>query len=281
MLLIVYPVVVVWLCEGARWLLFEPRRGAVAVGVALLLTHGGAALASRLQVPADPRYFVEYGLEPTESRSALADNLARRTAIRPWPDVTALTRHGPLWRPLARQDLQQRPQPPPVWGWPQPPPMGPPVTLMLDLSQAPWDDHPLLAVTDGAPDLDLTLNTGRWLVPKVPVAWEPAPVSVTAIAGSHAHVLEVTFREPEAAPCLKGERRCSFYAMFDPGISHRAALPARVVHAPGPKLRLRLPAGPLTLLLTVNRQANVVRVQRYLVEPQAVALLEALEFWHN
>lgn len=280
--IIVLPAVVVWSVTGVAVILRRWRPGLLALGASMVAVQAACAAAASWQVPADLRYFAEYQLPTHESQSWLAHAREGVTAARPWPDLGGIRRTGAWGGVPALTALRSRRERPEPAGWSAGtvPMMGEPVTVALDLRAPPWRPLSLLAPTDGPADIDLIGSPGRWVAQRT-VGWEPQPVGITALLGRSVSVIEVGFVPPSAGPCRDRGADCTSAAVLDPGNRHEVWPAANVASPSAQTLKIRLPSGPVTVALVVNRHANAMRLHRYLVGREGATLLGVHDLWHN
>ncbi len=289
-LVIGMPVFAAWTVAGAQSVLGSSWRDswrARATWLALLL--GCWLFIGGLRdwrAPADGRYFRLHDLEPHESVSHLEEAARVAADVGLLPDVDRAARHGPIWTPWKWRSLRSL-ESPFAWGWypGEVPVAGPAITWELDLSGPIWRRANLARPGDGPPHIDLTLTKGQVVATGVQVSWEPRPLTVTAVRGRSLTLIEIAFREPRVrdgscAPKLE-PCRCQFFDSLEKGASELACSDSRVLLHTDHVLRIRAPAGGVSIAATVNEIGNVVWLWKGLVTTEEVILQPPVQFWHN
>ena len=275
-----------WWAQAWQYAGQKPLQTGIAV---LLLAAAGQAAVLGLagwQVAADPRYFKRFGLEPVECRARLAVARQRALDIGWLPDYGRMFRYSTVGRPWLAGPLLHSPDPVP-WGWlpGEAPPPGPPVVLELDLSVPPWQLGGVQWRPSADFDVDVTQQRGLAVLTDLAVPWEPTPLVATVLRGPTLTVVELALRdfrrrEPGCDPA-QAFCHCQFLDALDPGALPQLCSGMTAVRATANKLRLRLPAGGVSVIFTANPAGNVVDLWRGVVDGQGGALGGPLQFWHN
>ncbi len=285
-LVIGLPAFVAWTVAGGQRLLAGHGRSLVAWVALIALTWLAVGSLQDWRAPADGRYYRLHDLDPHESRSHLAEAAREAATVGLLPDLERASRHGPIWTDWKWRSLRSL-EPPGAWGWypGQVPAPGPAVTWELDLSGAIWRRDNLVRSADGPPHIDLTTARGQVVAMGVRVGWEPRPLTVTAVRGPALTLLDITFRDPvvrERAcnPQLES-CRCQLFDRLEKGAAETACRDSKVIVHTDDVLRIRAPAGGLSISATVNKVGNVVWLWRGVVGAQGASLRPPVQFWHN
>lgn len=175
------------------------------------------------------------------------------------------------------------------------PPPGAPVTVTLDLTRDPLDRE-FVTIAPGPVDGDLTSSKAAAVLTLPGVPWSSTPPLVVARRGAAATAVLVDFARPRQPGCpswappeddeareavedwcevsawMVGEDSTAPCPLVD-----RVATPVTV-----PAVRLRIPAGVLSVAVIVNRRGENYRIWHGLAGPASVTWLTAGEpFWHN
>ena len=273
---------------AATWRLGR-RKPLVALGAVLTVAAAcrlAVVLIADWQVPADSRYFARFGLAPVESAAHLQFAKQRALDIGVLPDFGRVFRYSAVDRPWLAGPLWHRPGAVP-WGWlpGEVPPAGQAVTLEVDLGHAPWATPGVRLVPVADADIDLTQGQGMVVVPGLVVPWESQPLVATLARGPHVTVVELALRDFRVREAGCDPKRsfchCEFMDSLDPGALQTACSGTREVASRSGKLRIRLPAGAVSLIFTVNPAGNVVDLWRGIVTQQGGILRGPVQFWHN
>lgn len=175
------------------------------------------------------------------------------------------------------------------------PPPGEPVTVALDLSREP-EDAAFARVVEGPADADLTSANAASVLTLPEVPWSgPAPVVVVR-RGPAATAVLVDFAWPPRAGCPPGlqephvlerflrENRCEVTAWMA-GEEPEASCPLEgrePTPLSRPEVRLRVPAGALSMARVVNWRGENYRLWNGLASRDGLAWDAVNEpFWHN
>ncbi len=305
--LILFAAVAVWLVAGARYVVARPANGVTVVAALTALCLLGGHYARAWHVPADPRYLAHYPDERPEVPSFIAHALAETTAVGLAPDYRRIDRYsrflgrlGDGGLSLAQLGGRFGPQQNP-WAWrvndetaSAAPYARPPVTVALDLGRPVWDRSDLLQVTDGPPHVDLTSGDGLYIISDLALGWDRAPLTIYAIHGQGATVLHAFFgpyaslRARDLDPDKRLPMRacemldCTAGRPSSPEAS-LCSVPRHEISAPpaGEALRIRMPAGPVSVVFTVKLVGDRARVWLGRVGPDRVDLSDSVVHWHN
>lgn len=287
-ILIVLAPLVVWVIEGLAAVSKDRRRGAVALLAATCSVWLAAQAANGLKVPPDGRYFSHYQLPVQESQTWLSATRKQATDVAIWPDFQRLANYGPVLSASKLADLGSEHAQSHSWGWHEGemPPQGTPVVLELDLSKPVWGRADFVTVASDvtAPvDVDLVARPQRHIVAEIDLPWEAHDGWLTAIRGPHLSVLELGFVPRDTAACVPktDQRRCRFYTSFAAGIDQHANAAAKVVKSKRPVVRVRLPSGAASFVVSVNERGNVLKLWKLLAAPDGVRAEGPFAFWHN
>jgi len=274
MLILAGPVIAV-LVEGAAATIRRPRAASVAVVLVALAAGVSVAAIADWRAPADPRYRQAFGQEAIEQPGLIEHDAARLTSVAPWPDYGrlndfydffSLQRVADLGHPLSEPSLAFRRLP---WGWVEHAvsPAGPPVTIAIDLSDPPWLSGLPVRLTDRPPHIDLTADAGVQLASPVRVGWSDRPLTVAVTpAGERVTGVMVAFgshtrvRERKDALSRRGVERYRdvqfdlHWLLMGEGRGDGAWRPRDAVPADD-VVRLRVPAGSLSVAITVSARA--------------------------
>ena len=261
---------VVWAAVALAAAADRPRRIGLAIAVVALASGFGVRALRVVDVPADVRYYAAWPGEREEDPAYVRAERLLVTDVAPWPDfgrlgaaaqVLAPGKVTGLLRDLAEPTLDPVGTP---YGWF--PGDGvdrslPPVVVEVHLADRPFDaPAPIVRAIDDpdAPvDLDLTAPGPPAVVPNLRVGWTPRPVSVlTTRGGAKVTGLSLVFEawgEPGDT-----ERLAYLHERYHRGLQMvlgwgpEDVLGARTARIDGTTLRLRVPAGPFSLVESVN-----------------------------
>ncbi len=301
-ILIVSQAAVPWVAAFGKEARRRPLRSLVLLSAALLAGWLGLRGLSGWRVPADERYFCltgagveRTGLVEEAEREALAVGFLPRF---PFPSHVTASFLVENAKALAINFLHPEKtwSPWPLGFFPHAVPWpGEPVTVALDLSRNP-QDHETATVVSGPADVDLTSVGAAAVVNLPPVSWSgPAPV-VVARRGPAATAILVDFdwpardgcpfglQEPDIVDRFLHENRCEVTAsMAGEDSAGPCPFEGRDPLVLGrPTVRLRVPAGALSLALVVNWRGENYRLWHGLAGRDRVSWDVANEpFWHN
>ena len=98
-------------------------------------------------------------------------------------------------------------------------------------------------------------------------------------------LLEIAFRDPQvrdqACDPKREPCRCKFFDSLEKGASEMACSDSRVILHTKDVLRIRAPAGGLSVAATVNEVGNAVWLWKGAVSEGDVWLQAPVQFWHN
>ncbi len=280
----------------------RPLRSLVLLSVALLAGWLGGRVLAGWRAPADDRYLCltgagaeRAGLLEQAERETLAVGFLPRLPLPSHVTGSFLVENArALVRDLAHPEQTGSPWPLGFFSHAISQP-GEPVTLVFDLSKEPTA-RDFLAVGEGPADADLTTGGAAALFNLPPVPWSgPAPVVVARRSHAATAVL-VDFAWPARAGCPPGlqdpllvegfllDNRCDLTAWMvgeDPKVPCplEAREPAVLAR---PEIRLRVPAGALSVALVVNWRGESYRVWHGVAGRDGIAWDVVNEpFWHN
>jgi hypothetical protein len=291
-ILIVLAPLVVWVIEGLVAVTRDHRRGAVALVAAATAVWLSAQAANGVRVPADSRYFAHYQLPAQESQTWLKAARTQATDVAIWPDFGRLANYGPVLSASKLADLGAEHLQSHSWGWHEGevPAVGDSVVLQIDLSEPVWGraDFATVAQTgeDAATasvDVDLVARPARHVVAEIALPWERHNAWLTAVRGPELSVLELGFVPRDAGVCdpQTDQRKCRFYASFAAGIGERSSAAAQVVSVKRPIVRVRLPSGGASFVVSINERGNVLKLWKLVISANAVRTEGPFAFWHN
>lgn len=291
---------ILWAAVGLREAARAPRTTGVALLTVALLCGIGARVVRAYDAPLDDRYYQAWEQERREDPAYVHAERQRITEIAPWPDygrLGPLSRvfHGEkfigLWRDLADARIDQVGTP---YGWfpgDRIDPAGGSVVLEIDLSERLFDrESPFVRAAPAGvvAHVDLTRGQPPQVIPNIEVAWSPRPVSVLlSRGGADVTGLSLVF-ERWADP---GERRQAehLHEQYHRGLqmvlgwgADDLAAAQRVPVRGTTIIRVRVPAGPLSVIECVNNAGQNYLYWRARIEPgRAVALEGPARVFHN
>jgi hypothetical protein len=287
---IVFGSVAAWAVAGAAWVRSRPSVGIPLV--AALAAAGALGIPSLRdwRAPADERYWRLAPATP-ELHSRVAADAAKAADVGWLPDLSGLDPHGPVLdvrKPL--RAIDELASPPAVlrrqpWGWfpEEPGPRGAPVVVRIDLGRDPVDGS-FLSLTDDEPDVDVSRDGATWHVRGPDVAWAGGPVDAYLTSGDQVATVAIWIgREGDAGgEAGRGrvhDRRKLFSVASGTDVRDDAALAGRDLSRRD--LRVRVPAGSLSIVMEKNLRGVRVYLWKANVSPAGVALTGPFEPWHN
>jgi hypothetical protein len=287
---IVFGAVAAWAVAGAAWVWSRPF---VGIPVIAALAAAGALGIPSLRdwrAPADERYSVLAPATP-EIASRVAADAAKATDAGWLPDLSGLDPHGPVLdvrKPL--RALEELASPPAAlrrqpWGWfpGEPAPRGAPVVVRIDLGRDPVDGA-FLSVTDDEPDVDVSGAGTPWHVRGPDVAWAGGPVDAYAAPGDEVATIAIWIgREGDAGGedgrARVHDRRKLFSVASGADVRDDAVLAGRDLSRRD--LRVRVPAGSMSIVMEKNLRGVRVYLWKAIVSPAGVDVTGPFEPWHN
>ncbi|MDP7114498.1 MAG: hypothetical protein QGH45_21175, partial [Myxococcota bacterium] len=179
-LIIVFGAFVAWIVAAGEAVRRQPAWVLPPMLAIALAGWGAARGLGDWEVPADARYVCVEPATCAENPAQLAEDRRLATRLGALPDLRRLGHNGPflavakirdLFRSLADPGVVRDPLP---WGWfpGETPPPGTPVTVRIDLSDAPHGRVAFLGLTDEPADVDLTDGGGPLALRGVRVPWD-------------------------------------------------------------------------------------------------------------
>ena len=259
---------IVWAGAGLLAASRAPRTYGVAVVVVTLVCGFGFRALTNVAVAEDTRYYQAWEGEREEDDAYVQAERLRVTDMAPWPDYGRL---GPynrvfhvakwtgLWRDLSDPVIDQAGTP---YGWfpgEQIDRDAPAVIIDIELGGRLFDaEGPFisLAPDDGrAPDVDLTRDGPPVVIPNLTVPWTPRPVSVLlSRGGAQITGMSLIFEKWGG----DDERRAYLHERYHRGLmmvlgwAEDDLMEARTHTMSGTRIRLRVAAGPFSLVESVN-----------------------------
>lgn len=296
---IVFHPLVIWAGAGLQAAARAPRTWGIALAAVALTCGFGVAALRHLDVPADERYYAAWTGEREEDPAYVQAERDRLTDVAPWPDFGRL---GPfarvlhpeklssLFRDLRNPAIDQVGTP---YGWFPGQATEPdrPVTIDLELGERLFDAEGPIATlasdTGQAPHVDLTVDGPPIVIPNIRVSWSPRPITALVSRG-RARVTGVSLIFEEWARADDTDRLEQLHERYHRGLqmvlgwAANDMLEARVVHVGGTRLRLRVPAGPFSLVESVNNAGQNYLFWRAELTPGAAVDLEGpYRVFHN
>jgi len=295
-IVIVFAAFVAWIVHGARWVREQPLPGLVALGTLVVLGIGASAGVKTWRPPVDERYYTVYPGERKEFPARVEDKAERLTDIGLLPDFAQLNRFGTflslrkiseIWPDLGAPKVEAERR---AWGWfpSETPPPGPPVIVELDLRRPLYGrtDFLTLLHDDREPDIDLVAVPEMARLSGLTVEWDGKPIMLYTTRSNDVSLLQLFFVDPTE---LELERpfadpdaieQCKLFSLLG-GMEGECGDPIELNAEPRRVLRIRMPAGGLSVATTVNRSAQKVLLWKAVVTPQSLKVQEAFEPWHN
>ncbi len=288
------------------------RRPAPVLAAVLVLTAGGrlgARAAATWDVPPDERYHATFPETAPDSVALLAGDLREATDVGLFPAPARMQRSAPFLSARNLRAMAAELAEPAVvpdfhpWGWfpGEPPPFGEPVTIAIVLADDPTTTPPSVHFTDEPPHLVVEAGPGHPTIHRaagVEVDWAERDLTVYALAGPEVTTIAFALeRADEAAgddpcACARGDGgylppcdgRCSLLfdstgVFVDPDASGPNA--PRTVPVDGRELRVRLPAGGVSLQLWQIPYANRFRLWKVYADPAAPRIDGPWLPWHS
>ena len=286
-ILVVGVPLVAWILEGAAAVAADRRRVGGVWAVLTLTTWLAIRAAAGVSAPADARYFDHYRLPHQESQTWLQERKDALTDVGFLPDFSRLSRYGPLLDGRKLDDLGKEHRQGHSWGWhhDEPPSRGDPLVITLDLSQPPWRKTDFIRLAPAATpvDIDLVERPQRHVAGPIPLPWERFDGWLTAVDSEQLAVLELGFVPRKLGQCTPAddERRCRFYETFAAGLQRNANTAARRARPEGSVVTVKLPAGGLSFVVSINERGNVLQLWKVRVSADAVHAEPPRTFWHN
>ena len=295
-IVVVFASFMAWMMYGARWVQRRPLHGAVTVFVLTVLALGACDAIKDWRPPVDERYYTVYPGERRELPIRVEDKAERLTDIGLLPDFAQLNRFGTflsvrkvseLWQDLGspRVEAERR-----AWGWfpSATPPPGPPVVIELDMREPLYGrtDFLKLMPEGTKADIDLVAVPEMARLQGLRVSWDGKPIMLYTTRSNDVSLLQLFFVDPAD---LGSERnfadpddieQCKLFSLLG-GIEGECGNPVELRNEPKPVLRVRLPAGGLSVATTVNRSAQKVLLRKAVVSPSSLDVKDAIEPWHN
>lgn len=299
-MLVVFAAILAWTLEGVRRVVVQPQRFGPAWLALVLLALVATRYVASWDVPVDARYHAVFPEAPLESPRQLEQERARESSVGLLPDYGRPARQGRLFaveklvafgRELADPRLKLGLHP---WGWfeGQLPEQGEPVTVAIDLGEAPWGRHDFITLTDRAPHLDLVGRSAiAW---GIDVPWETRDLAAYGMPGDGVTALALVFERPVdaeglcacawdeefAAPC---DGRCSL--LYDvAGVQADEASTARTwdrVSVHDTVLVVRVPAGGLSVATFLVPFADRFVLWTVEVGPEGIKVSGPFMPWHS
>ncbi len=301
-LLVAFTALAAWTLHGLK----EVAQRPASVGVLVLLLCVVGFFSTRAlepwRAPLDERYHDVHPEAPREVATQVADEAARETSLGLLPDCLRPGRQGPLL--TARKlgafvgdvadpglDLSLHP-----WNWfdAERPELGDPVTVSIDLAQAPWGRSEFVSVTDAPPHLDLTGGPG--IATGIDVPWEARDLAAYGLPGEGVTALALVLERP--IDVEQGLCRCRWNGEFEAPCDGRCSLlyDFAGVHSRGPganldwgpdrpvgesTLRVRVPSGGLSIGVFLAPFADRFVLWKVLVEEGSARVEGPWMPWHS
>jgi len=306
----VFAAFVAWIVHGARWVRERPLPGLVALGTLVVLGIGAAEGIKTWRPPVDERYYTVYPGERKEFPARVEDKAERLTDIGLLPDFAQLNRFGTflslrkiseIWPDLGAPKVEAERR---AWGWfpSETPAPGPPVIIELDLRRPLYGrtDFITLLHDDREPDIDLVAMPEMARLQDITVEWDGKPIMLYTTRSNDVSLLQLFFVDPNELEFKRDfadkdyVEQCKLFSLLagmdgegqcgcreDEGLDCRELVPIELPIEPSRVLRIRMPAGGLSVATTVNRSAQKVLLWKAVVTPESLEVQEAIEPWHN
>ena len=286
---------ILWAGAGLKAAAASPRTWGTALCVTALASGFGIHALRHVSVPADARYYEAWTGEREEDPAYVQAELVRVTDVAPWPDFGQM---GPASRVLHASkfsglfgDLQD-----PVidrigtpYGWfpgERVDPTVPAVVIEIELEGRLFDRKtPFIVRSDREPDVDLTLDGPPVVIPNLRVPWTPRPVSLLLSRGRSpitgcSLIFEAWGDDDDRREYL--HERYHRGLMMVLGWGENDLLDARTVRISGTRVVLKVPAGPFSLVESVNNAGqNYLFWRDHLAHDRDVTLEGPLRVFHN
>jgi len=295
-IVVVFAAFVAWMVYGGRWVQQRPLHGGVCVAVLVVLGLGAAAGVEQWRPPVDERYYTVYPGERKELPARVEDKAQRLTDIGLLPDFAQLNRFGTflsrrkvseLWQDLGNQKVEAERR---AWGWfpSETPPPGAPVVVELDMRRPLYGRTDFLRLVHGgrAPDIDLIETPQMARLQGLRVQWDGKPIMLYTTRSNDVSLLQLFFVDPTELELERpfadpdASEQCKLFSLLG-GMEGECGSPIELDIEPSPVLRVRMPAGGLSVATTVNRSAQKVLLWKAVVSPDSLQVQDAIEPWHN
>lgn len=288
---------VLWSGAGLKAAFDHPKRAGVALVAVALVSGFSIRSLNHLHVKADVRYYQAWQGEREEDPAYVMDERDRVTNVAPWPDFgrmgsSSLLFHPAkwtgLWRDLSDPTIDRAGTP---YGWfpgEQIDPSAPPALVTIQLGKRLFDaSEPFVIAADPnrVPDVDLTRPGPPVVIPNLKVPWSPRPVSVLlSRGGAKTTGMSLIFERwgSDEKRLLHLHERYHRGLMMVLGWGLDDMLEAKVIKLEGAEFTLKLPAGPFSIVESVNNAGQNYLFWRTTVAASAAVDLEGpYRVFHN
>ncbi len=292
---ILFHTFIIWAAMGLHHAAQYRRTWGTGLVVMAFLSGIAIQTLSEHQIPDDKRYYAAWTGEREEDPDYVRSELTRVLDIAPWPDFGRMGTASRVFHPqklsgLARDlrapEIDQKGTP---YGWfpgEATDPNAGSIVLEIDFSRRLFDrESPFIQPVDAAPDIDLSVPGPARVVPNLTVDWSPRPMTVLLSKGQ-AQVTGISLIFESWGD--DKERRDYLHERYHRGLQMVLGWPANELRHAEPislnsnRLRIRVPAGPFSLIESVNNAGQNYLYWHMSVEPTGSFSLEGPQrVFHN